>query len=197
MRKILMVVALFVMGLFALLAGLFIIGEAVADPGGWVGVGLIALWLVPLVVLVWFAWQRPESATWLLGGLSVLAVGLLAWSALDPTRWHDFQNANGPVLAIGVFAVAVPLTVLGWHRPLAAGGWLTLLGLTPLAVLALAGAPSRTDAVRPEQGLVVLAIPVVLTGVLLVIAGLIDREHKPRPSSRTSDGPRTLPTKVA
>ena len=185
MRKILQIVALSLMGAIGLFMGMFIIGETLTDPGGWRGIGLVALWLVPLVVVAAFAWLRPRWAQWLLGTLTAVVVGLLVWSAVAPQTWRDFENNNGPILAIAVFALAIPLTVLGWHRPLPAGSMLLLLGLTaPLALVFVAatGGLNGEEAIVPQQAaLTVLMVPIIVIGTLLVLAGLVDGGDKPAP----------------
>jgi MFS family permease len=185
MRKILQIVALSLMGAIGLFMGMFIIGETLTDPGGWRGIGLVALWLVPLVVVAAFAWLRPRWAQWLLGTLTAVVVGLLVWSAVAPQTWRDFENNNGPILAIAVFALAIPLTVLGWHRPLPAGSMLLLLGLTaPVALVLVAatgGLNGEEAIVPPQAALTVLMVPIIVIGTLLVLAGLVDGGDKPAP----------------
>ena len=205
MRKNLQIVALSLMGALGLFIGLFIIGETMSDPGGWQGVGLVALWLVPLLVVVAIAWLRPEWAKWLLAALTAGVTGLLLWSVLAPQPWSDFENRNGPILAIAVFALAIPLTVLGWRQPVPAGSMLLVLGLTPVAsllLLAATGGVHRDGAgIPPQAGLVVLTVPLVLVGALLLVAGLSDRGAKRLPPTTPPvarvGGSATGPPKVA
>jgi len=183
MRKTLQIVALSLMGAIGLFMGMFIIGETLTDPGGWRGIGLVSLWLVPLVVVAAFAWLRPRWAQWLLGILTAVVVGLLVWSAVAPQAWRDFENNNGPILAIAVFALAIPLTVLGWHRPLPAGSMLLLLGLTApvaLVIVSVTGGLNGEEAIVPPQAaLTLLMVPIIVIGTLLVLAGLVDGGDKP------------------
>ncbi len=185
MRKNLQIVALSLMGALGLFIGLFIIGETMSDPGGWRGIGLVALWLVPLLAAVALAWLRPDWAKWLLAVLTVGVTGLLLWSVVAPQPWSDFENRNGPILAIAVFALAIPLTVLGWRQPLPAGSMLLVLGLTPVVGLlflaATGGVHGDGAGIPPQAGLVVLSVPLVLVGALLLIAGLSDRGAAPLP----------------
>ena len=187
MRKILQIVALSLMGAIGLFMGMFIIGETLPDPGGWRGIGLVTLWLVPMVVVAAFAWVRPQWAQWLLVTLTAVVVGLLVWSAVAPQSWRDFENNNGPILAIAVFALAIPLTVLGWHRPLAAGSMLLLLGLTApvaLVIVSVTGGINGEEAVVPPQAaLTLLMVPIIVIGTLLVLAGLVDGSEKPSPTA--------------
>ena len=187
MRKTLQIVALSLMGAIGLFMGMFIIGETLTDPGGWRGIGLVSLWLVPLVVVAAFAWLRPQWAQWLLGILTAVVVGLLVWSAVAPQTWRDFENNNGPILAIAVFALAIPLTVLGWHRPLPAGSMLLLLGLTApvaLVIVSVTGGLNGEEAIVPPQAaLTLLMVPIIVIGTLLVLAGLVDGGDKPSPTA--------------
>jgi len=187
MRKTLQIVALSLMGAIGLFMGMFIIGETLTDPGGWRGIGLVSLWLVPLVVVAAFAWLRPRWAQWLLGILTAVVVGLLVWSAVAPQAWRDFENNNGPILAIAVFALAIPLTVLGWHRPLPAGSMLLLLGLTApvaLVIVSVTGGLNGEEAIVPPQAaLTLLMVPIIVIGTLLVLAGLVDGGDKPSPTA--------------
>jgi hypothetical protein len=198
-RKVLMIVAMSVMGVFALLAGLFVVGETVIDPGGWAALGLVSLWLVPLVALSLLAWWRPGPASWLLGGLALVGLGLLVWSALDPEAWRRFEDVRGPVLAIGLFAVSVPVAVLGWHRPLVAGAELIGLGLAPLvavAVLAVTGA-SDEGMVAPQSGLTILVSPLLLVGALFLVAGSVSGTGAPAPPDGTGRGRAPHPPRLA
>ena len=199
MRKVLMVVAAVLMGLFALVAGMFVIGETFTDPGGWAAVGLVSLWLVPLAALSLFAWWRPEAATWVLGGLALVSLGLVVWSALDPAAWRSFEDANGPVLAIGLFAVSVPVAVLAWHRPLAAGGMLVGLGLVPLVSVGLLAATGAFDEglVPPQAGLSVMIGPLVLVGALFLIAGTLAAGEQSAPPVGSTGGTAPRPPRLA
>ena len=65
--------------LFTVLAGLFTAGYALDDPGGLAGIGLVLLWLVPLLGGSLLAWRGPPLAYRLLLVVAVLAVGLGLW----------------------------------------------------------------------------------------------------------------------
>ena len=125
--------------LFGCFAWLFIAGEAMSDPGGLVGVRLVALWTVPLGGLVVFAWYRPGPATAVLEFLTAAVVVLAVWFALDPGGWRSFENGHGPVRAIGVFVLMLPLALLGWRRPRIAGWMLVIVGLVPVLAVSVAG----------------------------------------------------------
>jgi hypothetical protein len=98
--------------LFTVAAGLFTAGYALDDPGGLAGIGLVLLWLVPLLGGSLLAWRWPSIAYRLLLVVAVLAVGLGLWQLLDPISLRDFEDANGPVTAIGSFITMVPIALL-------------------------------------------------------------------------------------
>ena len=123
---------LVLMGLLTFFVGAFIIGETVSDPGGVLAIGLIAVWLVPLIGLLALAWWRPDTATTVLGIITGLVVAVSLWSALTADTWSSFEDDHGPIRSIGVFAVCVPLALLGWKRPKAAGIMLLVVTITPL-----------------------------------------------------------------
>lgn len=156
-------------GVFTFLGAAWIVGEAFTDPGGWQAVGLVALWLVPLAVLLAISWYRVALATVLLGALTAGMVGVSVWFAADPEAWRAFENNNGPVRAIGSFVLAAPIALLGWRRPLPAGVLLVVLGVVPVAL-------STVGTFRGIGSLAVVSFPPALTGILYLLAGVIARD---------------------
>lgn len=144
------------------LAGAFAAGEALDDPGGLAGVGLVALWLVPLAALVALAARRPAAAERVLVALVGALLALAVLRTLAPGLVHDVEDAHGPVRAIALLALVPALAVLGRTRPLHAGGLLLAAALVPLAL----GGGAALGAV---------ALPAALVGLLLVLAGLAGR----------------------
>ncbi|HEX2499469.1 MAG TPA: hypothetical protein VHO00_11780 [Actinomycetes bacterium] len=158
------IMAMVLAGLFGLLAVMFTAGETFADPGGWEAVGLIALWLVPLIVLLGLALARPSVAQPVLEALSAVWVVAALWSIAAPHTWRSFESTNGPVRAVACLALLMPIAALGWHRALPAGAMLLVIGLA--AVVATGSAPLR-----------VVAVPAIVIGALLLTAGLVERGH--------------------
>ncbi|MGZ4603704.1 MAG: hypothetical protein ACXV0U_08910, partial [Kineosporiaceae bacterium] len=78
------ILALVLAGLFGLLAVMFTAGETFADPGGWQAVGLIALWLVPMIALLALALARPAVAQPILEALTAVWAVVAVWSILAP-----------------------------------------------------------------------------------------------------------------
>jgi hypothetical protein len=72
---------LVLMAAFTFVGAVWIAGEAFADPGGWRAAGLVAMWLVPLAVLLAISWYRVAWATVL---LSVLTLGVVCLSGEPP-----------------------------------------------------------------------------------------------------------------
>ena len=156
-----------VMAVLAVLVGVFVIGETVDDPGGWSAVGLIAAWLVPLVVLCVLAWRRPEWGGWVLTVLTGAVVVGAAWFAVDPQAARRLEDGVGPVRALAVFVVAAALGVLGLTRTRQAAVLLLVVGLLPVLLSGLGRGGMSS--------LAALSLPAVLTGVLYLASALAAR----------------------
>jgi hypothetical protein len=171
------IVAMVLAGLFGVVAVMFTAGETIADPGGWQAVGLIALWLVPLVVLLVLALTRPSVAQPVLEALAALWVAAALWSIVAPHTWRSFESANGPLRAVAFLVLMLPIAGLGWQRPLRAGVMLLVIGVA--AVFAVGSAPLH-----------VVALPAVVIGAVLLAAGLVEHGHR----QGTTTGPPNLTT---
>lgn len=161
--------------------GLFLVGETLSDPGGWKGIGLVALWGVPLCAMGLLAWVRPHAAGWVFAPLTVAVVGLSIWSAVDPTGWRSFENHNGPIRAVIVFVVAVALALWGLRRTLPAGVMLLVVGVLPI-VISTAGSRGGTASLAAAS-----SAPVV-TGLLYVASAFAGRRRSP-PQARSPSEP--------
>lgn len=161
--------------LFAVFAGLFIAGETFEDPGGAVAVALVASWLVPMAGLAALAWWAPRVATVVLAVavLAVVVVGL--WYALATDAWRSFEDDTGPVRAIAVFALCLPLALLAWRRPLLGGVLLVGLAVVP-GVLALASAGGG----GAGGATVAATSPASVIGLLFVASSWPGRPSGPR-----------------
>ena len=169
-------VAFAVMTLFGLFGGLFVVGYAVDDPGGWVAVGMTALWVLPLLALSVLAVRRPTTA----GPVFVAATTLvIAFTLADSTFGIVPRDDWGPVAAIVVFTIGVALGFLGLRRPALAGLLLMVAGLAQLVATAIGVAVHAADD-GPGPGAVltgssgVVVLPLLLTGLLFLLAGLLD-----------------------
>lgn len=144
--------------------GLFLAGDAIADPGGWRAAGLIALWLVPLALLAALAWWRPGWATAALAVLAAWVIALAGWYAADPAGWAGYENQHGPVRAVASFVLLLPAALAGWRRPLTGAVLLLVTGLVPVAITVAAAHLAASFAV--------LSGPAVIGGVLYLLAAL-------------------------
>jgi hypothetical protein len=173
-----------VMALSTLLVGVFAIGEAFDDPGGWEAAGLTAAWVLPLAALGTLAWFRPAWSVPVLAALTAAVIGLSVWFAVNPESWRSFENRNGPIRDFLVLVLAAAIAVLGLKRTAIAGALLLVLGVAPIAISSLGS--------RGGFGsLAVVSLAPVVAGVLYLLAAL-PRSHPARPES-TEAGPRDLP----
>ena len=165
---------------FCALAGFMIAGYTLTDPGGWAGLGLTALWLVPAIGLAALAFYRPDTAIPVLALATLLPVGFGVWTLVDYEGARGWEDQTGPVSLVFLLVIAVPLAVEGLSRPTPAGLLMVGMILVPLA-LSMIGAGS-------EWGLAlsigVLAIPVLVGGVLYLLAGR-SRTHSTGQIGRT------------
>jgi hypothetical protein len=151
--------------LFTVAAGLFTAGYALDDPGGLAGIGLVLLWLVPLLGGSLLAWRWPSIAYRLLLVVAVLAVGLDLWQLLDPISLRDFEDANGPVTAIGSFITMVPIALL-WRVQ----RWPAALLMLTIAIAGLL--PELRSGFHLGSSAAV-AVPMLLEAALLALAAAL------------------------
>ena len=168
--------------LVTVMGSAFIAGEAMDDPGGLEGVGLVLLWAVPLAGLALLAWRRPERAVIVLEVLTAAVIAVAVAFAVAPSSWWSFENGHGPVRAIGVFALMLPIAVLGWRRPRPAGWMLLTIGVVPMVVSAT---PQGSGSMRA------VALPAAIDGAIFLLASVRARpsQHQappPRVSHRTT-----------
>lgn len=172
---------LLVAGMYVLVVGLFITAETLSDPGGWVGAGLVAAWLVPTILLSLLAWRRPDWARPVLVALVAVMAGVFAWSALDPEAWRSFEDDTGPVRGIMAFALTAPLALLAVRHLRDAGALLLVLGLLPALVLVVL---RITDAGWVPLSLAMLDLPLLIVGTLFLVAARLSgpiRDNRPAP----------------
>lgn len=169
---------------FAVLAGLFVIGETGIDPGGGQALALDAAWVLPMLALSGLAWWRPAVAGPVL--LCVVAAAL-AIDAVAMVVGDHGRGADAPVGVVSLFAASVATGVLGWHRPRLAGPLLLVVAVLPTLV-ELVG----TDV--PLHGLLggstaAGTVPFAVAGALYVLAawqqGVAGRAAPPAPVAPT------------
>ena len=181
------ITAVVLVGLGGVLVSLFVVGETFADPGGWQAAGLCAIWLVPMVALVVVALRLPDLAVLLLPALAMVATGFVLVDAF----WHLVPRDVGPVDALTVFVLAVPIGLTGLRRPLLAGGLLVWLGVVLLVTSGITRHGLPLGAVLGGSS-GALVLPQLLIGGLLLLAGWLDhtddrsdRMHHPPAGTRT------------
>jgi hypothetical protein len=184
-------VAFGLMVAFVVLGSLFVAGYAFDDPGGWAAVGLVALWLVPMLVLVGVAARWPSVAVWVMAGALVLFAAYSIWYALDTQWWRDVMDDVGPVLGISTFVLALPLAVLGLHRQLTAGLLLVAAAVIPYVafLVSVSDEPWRGIADSLTTSSTVSCLPVFTVGVLFLVAGFLGRLGSPAPPETPPPAP--------
>ena len=98
--------------------------------------------------------------------MSVL--GLLLWQALAPSWWNTILDSNGPIITTAMFALTAPLAIYGYKRRTSFVA-LILIGLSVLNIIAT----SNTEA--SESSDFGITIPVLVAGVLFMIASFVDK----------------------
>lgn len=169
--------------LFGLLGGLFLTGETFADPGGWSAVMMTAAWVLPLIALSAYAVRSPRAAGPLFVTLTVVVVlFILADSVLGIV-----SRGAGPVGAVAVFALAVPLAFVGMHRAKLAG--VLLLGAGSALLAATRGHLGGSSGA--------VALPILVIGLLFLLSAVLDhRSVSPGPRAgrghpRSDESPRS------
>jgi hypothetical protein len=170
------------------LAGLMVAGYTLTDPGGWTGLGLTALWVIPTLGLMVLAFYHPDSAIPVLAAASLVPIGFGVWTLLDYSGARDWEDQHGPVGLVFVLVVGLSLAVEGLSRPTAAGVMMLGITVVPL-VLSMVGAGSEWG---QALSIGLLGAPVVIGGVLYLLAGRSQaagaHAHSGRPRQLT--GPR-------
>lgn len=180
--KILRYAAFTLMTLFGLLGGLFAAGYAFEDLSTWAAIGLTASYALPTIALSVVALRYPaQAAPWFVGLSGVVAVVTLLNAGFDVVDTYSV----GPVVAVGVFALAVSLGFLGLHRSALAGVLLVMLGLAQFGAVVLGfrneitdelaeAGPGLGDMLTTSSGVIV--VPMVVVGLLFLVAGALTHE---------------------
>jgi len=181
--RILKLAGFTLIGIFVGSFAAFVIGDTLSDPGGWLALGLIASWLVPMLAFAALAWYRPDQAVRVFAVLIGLTTALAVWVAIDPHGWRSFEDEHGPIRTIVVFTVSAAVALLGLKRTAAAGVLLLILAI-PLLAASLGGGPG-------SAALLVASVPTITTAILyLASASVASRSTPPR---RSDAGPQEYP----
>jgi hypothetical protein len=168
-------VAFGLMVVLTLLFGLFSAGYAWEDLGFWRGTATVLVVVIPLVLLTFVAYLWPSVATWLLAvGLVIVAVLAVLDSQGEAGR--EVVAALGPIAAVSILMLGVPMATLGLTRPLTGG--LLLVGTSLAAYL-----PYVPFVVRNGVALgasltwssTVLVVPFLVIGLVFLLAALLNR----------------------
>ena len=123
-----------IMAVFTVLAGVFIGGYTMEDPGGNAGLLMTLAWVLPMLILAAAAWFWPAPTAPLLLALASAFIAACVWLAFDPSALREFISENGPVIAVSIVALSFPAAVLGLKRTALAGWLLVALGVLPLLI---------------------------------------------------------------
>ena len=152
-----------VMAVFTVLAGVFIAGYALQDPGGNTGLLITAAWLLPMLILAVAAWFWPAPTAPLLLALTASFIAACVWLAFDPAALQEFISENGPVIAVSVVALSFPAAVLGLKRTALAGWMLVALGALPLLITVI----GRTG---PVASLAAASVVPLIAGIAYLVS---------------------------
>lgn len=158
-------------------AGLMIAGYTLTDPGGWTGLGLTALWLVPMLALATLSFYRPDGAIPVLAVAALVPLGFGVWTLVDYEGAQGWEDRTGPVALVFLLALGLPLAVEGLSRPAPAGLLMVAITVVPL-VLTTIGAGSEWGR---ALSIGLISAPVLLGGVLYLLAAR-PRAGSPGPS---------------
>lgn len=156
------------MAVVTVVGGAFIGGYAMEDPGGSAGLTVLLAWAAPMLFLAALAWFWPGGAAPLLLALTAALLMVCVWFAFDSRMARSFQEVNGPVLAVGVVALAFPAAILGLQRTALAGWVLLALGALPLLITVL----GRSG---PIASLAAASAVPLITGVAYLLAARMAR----------------------
>jgi hypothetical protein len=165
LRRIAFVTAIF----YAVIGTIFIIGETVTDPGGMKAVGLIALWSVPMLLVAALSWFVPRPMPTVMTVLVALSVGMNLWYLSDAKSWHQFENTNGPIRAVVLFALCVALGVYGYRRPGVAGVLLLVAALTSDLIA------NFSSHHQGHVSIDIVTAPAVMMGICYLICGICEK----------------------
>jgi len=167
------------MAVFTVFGAAFIGGYAMDAPGGTAGLTMLLVWAVPMLVLAVLAWFWPAGTASLLMALTAAFIAVCVWFAIDPATARSFQAANGPVLAVGVVALAFPAAILGLKRTALAGWLLLALGALPLLITML----GRSG---PIASLAAASVVPLISGLVYLIAARMARGSSTPNNVRTA-----------
>jgi hypothetical protein len=171
------------------LFGLFAAGYAFEDPGGWQAFGIVAAVVVPMLALTFVAYRWPQVATVLLA-LGLVLVATLAVLDTQGEGGRELVRQMGPVSALNLLMLGVPMATLGLRRPLAGGLLVVGTGLAAyLPYLPMVVREGIALGASLTWSSTVLVVPFLVIGGMLLVAALLEG----RPASPGSVAPQPEP----
>ena len=167
-----------VIGLMATVSAvgtLFVTGYAVEDRGAPQGIAAFLAMALSIVGLSLVARFVPSVGAWVLGALCLLAVALPLWGEFAFDSYRAFLDSVGPVFAIALLVLMVPLAVLGLAHPAIAGTLLTGTAVASYAIFVstVSGEPWLGLGASLTTSSTMLVAPMVIGGLALVVAALL------------------------
>jgi hypothetical protein len=158
-----------------LLTSVSVVGDTLSDPGGWVGSGLVAVWLIATLVVTALVLRRRDLAGPLLTAATLAGVALAAWAVVPSSDWTALEDRVGPIRAVVVVGLTGLLGLLGWFRPRPAAWLLFLVGITPPLGTALgwvlgALVGSETSGLAVSISWQLTSTPALVIGALYLLA---------------------------
>lgn len=148
---------------------LLIAGEILSDPGGWLGAGWTAAWLVPSLGLTVVALVWPRIAYPVLVIVTGIVIAAAFGAMFRADALWQFEDTHGPVSLLVQIGLLIPIAALGRAMPLRAGWLLVLAIAAPLGLQAI-----RLLIVGQWSVILVLlivAVPYAVVAGLLIAGG--------------------------
>ncbi len=128
-------------------------------------------WMLQIAVVLfsppaWYAWRHRDEPRRALSGAALVLTGMYAAFFAMFAIGETFTDPGGWAAVGSTAAWLVPLVVLGWRRPRAAGLMLLALACLPTA-LSLLDAPGPGT---PGWGIAVVTLPAAIIGGLHLVA---------------------------
>ena len=123
---------------FGGLMAVMLAGEALADPGGLMGLAIAAAFALPLLLGTAWAWLGPRTFEPWAWASTALVAASCAWWLLAPQQVGAWMDAHGPLIPAVALVVGIPLAAWGRTRPGRAATALLLVGLLPVLAAGLA-----------------------------------------------------------
>jgi hypothetical protein len=178
MKRSAIVLEWIVVGLMAtvsVVGTLFVTGYAIEDLGAARGWGIFLAFAAAIVALSLVARMVPTVGAWVLGALSLLAVGLPLWGVIAFDSYRAFLDSIGPVPGVSLLVLLAPLAVLGLSHPAIAGSLMAGTGAAAYATFlaTISGEPWLGLGATLTTSSTILVTPMLVGGILLLVAAFL------------------------